>query len=184
MSWHLSKNVRVVIVPGLHGSGKDHWQSRWERLHPSFRRVEQGNWGRADLDEWTSTVAKTLSEIEGPVLIAAHSFGCLATLQAIEGQRNKVAGALLVAPADPARFSLTHRLAHVRVPCRAVLVGSQNDPWMAASNAERWAGVWGCEFVNAGALGHINADSGLGDWEFGLDQLQKLACKAASNVVG
>jgi predicted alpha/beta hydrolase family esterase len=184
MNLNFSKDFCVVTVPGLHGSGMEHWQSRWEHRYPSFRRVEQRDWDKADLDRWSAAVAEILLEIEQPVLVAAHSFGCLATLHAIEAGAVKVAGALLVAPADPARFSVTERLANVRISCPAVLVGSQNDPWMRAGDAERWAGVWGCEFVDAGALGHINADSGLGDWEFGLSQLQKLACKAASNVAG
>jgi hypothetical protein len=38
-----------------------------------------------------------------------------------------------------------------------------------------WAGRWGSEFVNVGALGHINADSGLGDWRLGLSLLRRLA---------
>jgi len=32
---------RVLVAPGLHNSGPDHWQSRWQRLYPRFERVEQ-----------------------------------------------------------------------------------------------------------------------------------------------
>jgi predicted alpha/beta hydrolase family esterase len=54
------------------------------------------------------------------------------------------------------------------------MIGSTNDPWMNSSHAEYWANKCGSEFIDAGALGHINADSGLGDWRFGLYQLERL----------
>ncbi|HKU44709.1 MAG TPA: alpha/beta hydrolase, partial [Polyangiales bacterium] len=33
----------VLIIPGLGGSGPQHWQTRWEQLH-GYRRVEQREW--------------------------------------------------------------------------------------------------------------------------------------------
>jgi predicted alpha/beta hydrolase family esterase len=33
--------AKVLVVPGLHGSAPEHWQSLWEKQHPEFRRVEQ-----------------------------------------------------------------------------------------------------------------------------------------------
>ncbi|WP_043439122.1 alpha/beta hydrolase, partial [Cupriavidus sp. HPC(L)] len=29
----------ILTVPGLHGSGPEHWQSRWERRFPDWQRV-------------------------------------------------------------------------------------------------------------------------------------------------
>jgi predicted alpha/beta hydrolase family esterase len=63
----------------------------------------------------------------------------------------------------------------LRLHCPSVVIGSADDPWMAAERASYWAREWGCGFVNAGALGHINADSGLGDWPQGLAHLALLA---------
>lgn len=31
----------ILIIPGLHGSDSDHWQSRWEAKFSTGRRVEQ-----------------------------------------------------------------------------------------------------------------------------------------------
>ena len=42
-------DFRILIVPGLHGSGPDHWQSRWQRLYPYFERIEQAQWDVPDL---------------------------------------------------------------------------------------------------------------------------------------
>jgi|GEM_PF-5832774 len=32
--------LSVLVMPGLQGSGPDHWQSSWERQHSGFQRVE------------------------------------------------------------------------------------------------------------------------------------------------
>jgi predicted alpha/beta hydrolase family esterase len=40
--------------------------------------------------------------------------------------------------------------------------------------AEQLAKNWGAELVNIGERGHINAESGLGDWPAGREMLNKL----------
>mgnify|MGYP002040998426 FL=1 len=167
-------DYRVLVVPGLHGSGPDHWQSRWERLYPSLQRVEQDDWSQPDLTRWAQRMTEVLSESDQPTLIVAHSFGCLTTMQAASHGRFDLAGALLVAPADPEKFGVDGILRDARLPCPSIVIGSTNDPWMASNRAAYWADVWGCGFLSAGALGHINAESNLGDWEQGLQQLQTL----------
>ena len=37
----------TLIVPGLHGSGPDHWQSWFERRIPNCVRVVQSDWSDA-----------------------------------------------------------------------------------------------------------------------------------------
>ena len=76
----------------------------------------------------------------------------------------------LVAPADPDKFGVADALRSAHIKCPAIVIGSVNDPWMDATRAAYWADNWRCGFVNAGSLGHINAESGLGDWEQGLQQ--------------
>ncbi|GGI20718.1 hypothetical protein GCM10008066_25430 [Oxalicibacterium faecigallinarum] len=167
-------NYRVLIVPGLHGSGPEHWQSRWEAQHADFERVHQDDWSIPDLPRWSWKLEQTLAQSDRPTLIVAHSFGCLTTIHANRHGRFNIAGALLVAPADPDKFHVANALRDVRLSCPSVVVGSTNDPWMNAARASYWADVWGCGFLNAGALGHINAESGLGDWEQGWQQFERL----------
>nr|MCR5029741.1 alpha/beta hydrolase [Fibrobacter sp.] len=47
------------------------------------------------------------------------------------------------------------------------VVGSENDPYMSYERVEFFAKAWGAKLFNAGALGHINSDSNLGEWEQG-----------------
>jgi len=167
-------DFRILIVPGLHGSGPDHWQTRWQERYPLFERVEQPRWDVPDLSAWSDCVGRVLDQSEQPTLIVAHSFGCLASVHRAVTKASVLVGALLVAPADPDKFGVAAILGQAALRCPSIVVGSTNDPWMDSHRATDWARRWGSRFVNAGALGHINADSGLGDWSFGLSLLDDL----------
>lgn len=170
---------RVLVVPGLHGSGAGHWQTRWEQRFPWFERVEQQNWDVPDLHVWSGRLGEVLRASDRPTLLVAHSFGCLATVHRASARVHHIAGALLVAPADPVKFGVGEQLQYRTMPCPSIVVGSLDDPWMDASRAALWAAAWGCAHVNAGALGHINADSAIGDWKRGLRMLTLLANRAS-----
>lgn len=167
-------DFRVLIVPGLNDSGPEHWQSSWQRLYPDFERVSQVRWDVPDLMTWSEALREVLRRSERRTLIVAHSFGCLATAYLSAHDARNVAGALLVAPADPERFGLSRKLERANPSFPSILVGSGNDPWMSRERALHWAKLWQSEFVDAGDLGHINAESDLGMWLFGLTQLQRL----------
>src|SRR5690606_24546177 len=94
----------TLIIPGLNSSGSAHWQTWFETRIPDAIRVIQADWKRANLPEWASRVRREISRRPGPLLIAAHSFGALAAVQAAEDYRERIVGALLVAPADPEKF--------------------------------------------------------------------------------
>ncbi|MBB5390932.1 MULTISPECIES: alpha/beta hydrolase [unclassified Herbaspirillum] len=175
---HLARlaDYRVLVAPGLHGSGPEHWQSRWQRLYPNFERVEQTDWSQPDLPRWSQRLGEVLAQSGRPAVIVAHSFGCLATvhraaaLQAEAGSAFPIAAALLVAPADPGKFEVGDEVSY-RLRFPVLVVGSENDPWMSAPRARQWAKTWGASFHQAGALGHINAESGLDDWLAGQELL-------------
>lgn len=170
-------DFRILLVPGLNNSGPGHWQTRWEERFPAFERVEQWHWDRPRLDAWSDQVGHMLRRSKRPTLLVAHSFGCLASVHRAALGAPQLAGALLVAPADPRKFGVDGELPTVPLPIPSIVIGSEDDPWMPAARARRWANRWGSQFVNAGALGHINADSGLEDWPFGLLQLAQLATR-------
>ena len=160
----LHGSVRVLVIPGLHGSGEAHWQTWLQAHHRSSRRVLQDDWNTPDLAAWSQRIAQTLAaEPPGPWVAVAHSFGCLALVHHLARRRTSgIAAALLVAPAEPARFRLEDRLPQqsLGVPC--TLLASDTDPWMSASSAMAWAQRWGSGFVNLGDVGHINVDAGFG----------------------
>lgn len=164
----------TLIVPGLHGSGPDHWQTWLETRLADARRVDQRDWSRADLAEWAGRARREITQTRGRIFIVAHSFGALAAAQAASDHEHRIAGALFVAPADPDIFGAASYLPHQPFAFPAVLVASENDTWMRLDKAALWARRWGAEFINAGRAGHINSESGFGAWPEGLDIFQRL----------
>ncbi|SOZ16792.1 conserved hypothetical protein, Alpha/Beta hydrolase family of unknown function, DUF1234 [Cupriavidus taiwanensis] len=179
----IPRHLQVLTVPGLHGSGPGHWQSRWEQQFPDWQRVEQHDWSRPSLPLWAERVSEGIMRARrvaarGAVLVA-HSFGCLATLRQAALDPVGIAGALLVAPADPDKFGVAALLPTYRLPFPTILAASRNDPWMPQRTAFSWGTLWGSELVDVGYLSHINADSGLGEWREGLALLDTLVQRIA-----
>jgi predicted alpha/beta hydrolase family esterase len=58
------------------------------------------------------------------------------------------------------------------------LLGSQDDPYCSLARAREFATAWGSEFLDYGHRGHINAESGLGDWPEGRELLLQLGTSA------
>lgn len=174
----------ILIVPGLHGSGPEHWQSWFERKLAGCVRVEQADWDLPHLTRWAGSVRRALDDATGQVWIVGHSFGCLAAVHAAHDLRDKVAGAMLVAPADPEKFGVGPLLPdeHLRFP--SVVVASSNDPWMSLPKAVYWADRWGSRLITLGAAGHINVDAGFGPWFDGIDILDQLRKSHAGLPLG
>ena len=164
----------VLILPGWQNSGPAHWQSRWEALH-GYVRVQQHDWMQPLRGDWMAQLEEAVLAAPGPVVLAAHSLGCILAAAWASHSRNthRVLGALLVAPGDPEREELRAVLKSwspvvtQRLPFASILLGSQNDPYCSFARAQGFARDWGSEFVDYGHAGHINAESGLGDWPQG-----------------
>lgn len=164
----------TLIIPGLHSSGPTHWQSWFEERIPGTIRVIQSDWSKPDLSAWSQRIRRDITRTPGKLVLAGHSFGALAAAQAAADYSDRIAGALLVAPADPERFGIADLLPQRPLSFPAVVVGSTNDPWMSLERAAHWADTWGADFVNLGAAGHINGESGFGPWPEGLSLLERL----------
>ncbi|HEX5805256.1 MAG TPA: alpha/beta hydrolase [Macromonas sp.] len=168
------KSSQVLVLPGWHSSGPAHWQSRWESLH-GYRRVDQHDWTTPRRGDWLARLDEVVLGTDGPVLLVAHSLGCvlLAAWAKFSCQRDRVQGALLVAPADTEQDALRVQLpgwaplVREPLPFDSVVVASSNDPFCTLARAQSLAHGWGSRFLDAGPLGHLNADSGLGDWPEG-----------------
>ena len=169
------KPDNVLLLPGWQNSGPDHWQSRWEALH-RYRRVDQHDWMTPKRGDWMARLEEVVLGCDGPVALVAHSLGCqLAAAWAAHSQNAKrVIGALLVAPPDTERDDVRDLLPSWapipldRLPFPSVLVASTDDPYGAFDRAQGFASTWGSRFVDLGEAGHINAETGLGDWAEGL----------------
>ena len=170
-------STSIIIVPGWRDSGPGHWQTLWAERLPQARRVVQDDWHTPTRSAWVARLEETVLEQPGPVVIVAHSLGCITTAHMSPEAAARVRGALLVAPADPERRAVLSDFAPVpyaALPYRSILVASSNDPYCPIRLAGAYARAWGSEFVRLQNAGHINVDSGHGEWPLGRALLQSL----------
>ncbi len=170
-----TSDADILILPGLNGSGPDHWQSRWEAKLKTARRIEMANWDRPHLETWVEKLVAEVHTSTRPVILVAHSLGVLTVAHAAPRLAHHVKGAFLVAPPtessiqnidviDPAFTPIPDML----FPFPSVLVASRDDTYAAFHESEALASQWGSAFTDAGAVGHINTESGHGPWPEGL----------------
>ncbi|MBO9517524.1 MAG: alpha/beta hydrolase [Porphyrobacter sp.] len=174
----------ILLVPGLFNSGPDHWQTQWEGQLPNSARVELGLWDDPQRNAWVNQLNLAIHSAGRPVILVAHSLGCHAVSWWAEYERpdpnGPVKGALLVAPPEVENPGLDDRLARFApvvkqsLPFPSIVVASRDDPYIAFGRARRLARIWKSRFVDAGWLGHINSDSNLREWPFGLFLLRQL----------
>jgi len=169
----------ILILPGLWNSGPDHWQSQWQRRHPSWARAEHRDWNCPARDEWVAELDAAIGACKGAPVLVAHSLGCmLAVHWAASGSPLKVAGAFLVAPADvesPAYPVPANGFAPVPLaplPFPSVVLTSADDPHVSEQRAVGFARAWGSRLLRIGAAGHVNTESGHGPWPEGETMLQ------------
>ena len=169
--------VSIVIIPGWRDSPPGHWQSLWAEQLPGAVRVQQDDWVSPAREAWVASITQTILAQAKPVVIAAHSLGCIATAHLPPEATAHIAAALLVAPADPERRGVLADFAPVpyqRLPYRSIIVASNTDPFCPVRTAGAYARAWGSEFVRLQDAGHINLEAGFGPWPLGLALLQSL----------
>ena len=175
---------KILIVPGLFGSGEGHWQRAWLQDVPGSQIVQQTDWHRPCLDEWVDRLEAELSE--GPAFIVAHSLGCHVTSAlARRASAGRVRGAMLVAPCDIGVTRKLHseNLASVhapetrKFPFPSVVVGSLNDIYMPFENLTEIAAEWGSDVHILGQAGHVNIESGYGRWTGGYAIFRQLQAR-------
>ncbi len=179
-----SQSIRYLILPGWQGSPDNHWQSHWLRSLPNATRVEQADWDHPDPASWVAALQRAVSTSNSPVIIIAHSLGCITVArwaaQAPLASLRQVRGALLVAPADVERPGCPSALQGFApiprdvLPFPSQLVGSDNDPAASAARALQLARDWGAQAAVLSGAGHINVKSGHQRWEQGFAYLYRL----------
>jgi predicted alpha/beta hydrolase family esterase len=171
--------IKVLTAPGLGSSGALHWQTIWEQ-EPGILRIEQQDWDAPVCADWVDSIEAAIAAAGPQVVVVAHSLACIALVHWAAQTQLTIRGALLVAPADAERPSFPPEAkGFAPIPLQAlrfksIVVGSTNDGYTTLERTKFFAGAWGSRFVNTGPKGHINADSGLGEWPEGKKLLKEL----------
>ena len=171
----------VLIVPGLRDAVAQHWQTLLEtRLRAAGRAVASvPPMGRVDLDcaARVAAIERVAQGVAGPIVIVAHSGGCIMVAHWALATTRAVQGALLAAPPDferpmPDGYPTLEQLGAAGwlpvprrpLPFRSIVGASRNDPLAGYHRVVDLAEAWGSELVDLGEVGHLNPASGYGDW--------------------
>jgi len=175
--------ITVLTLPVWHNSGPLYWQTLWEQQNQGVKRVQQRDWETPRREDWLARICDEVNAAPGSVVLVGHSLGCIAVAHCCQinsVEIGKVKGALLVAPADvehpdtPPEIRDFAPIPHQRLPFVSIVIASANDPWLSLDRAAHMSAMWGSSFVNIGSAGHINSESGLGDWPEGKRILRRL----------
>ena len=178
----------VLFVPGLRDHVDDHWQTHAQRQFADARCVAPLEHDKLSRDARVEALQAALAKLDGPVVLAAHSAGCMIVVQwAQKYWRDGIVGALLAAPADveapmPAGYPTVDQLAAAGwtpiprqpLPFPSIVAASTNDPLCSFARAESFARDWGSRFLDVGAVGHINPPAGFGEWKQGEDLIHEM----------
>lgn len=175
--------VEFIHLPGIGNSGKTHWQSRWEDGNAAIRRFNPTSWNRPDLADWIAALEQAVGEARTPPVLVAHSLACLLVAHWQQASALPVKGAFLVAVPDPQSAVFPAEAAGFRDPPQSrfrfpsLIVASTDDPYGSMAYVRARANQWDSELHIIGAAGHINGQSGLGDWPEGLAILEDFSCR-------
>ena len=165
---------KVLLLPGWLNSDAAHWQSRWESLH-GYQRVNQDDWIWPRRGDWMARLDEVVLAMDSPAVLVAHSLGCqlVAAWAAHSAHTARVRAAMLAAPPDTERADMPPNLfnwrpiVRTRLPFASLVVRSDDDPYCSDERSNQMASDWGAACENIGTRGHINGESGLGDWAQG-----------------
>ncbi|ABB08439.1 RBBP9/YdeN family alpha/beta hydrolase [Burkholderia lata] len=183
----------ILIVPGLRDHVEDHWQTHLERRLPNARSVAPLEADKLSRAARVAALDAALAEIDGPVILVAHSAGVMITVHWARQATRKIHGALLAAPADlespmPAGYPAPDAIdangwtpiPTERLPFPSIVAASRNDPLARFERVEALAAGWGGKLVDLGAVGHLNPASGYGEWRDAERLIREVAALGAA----
>lgn len=170
----------ILIIPGLRDHVPDHWQTHLaSRLAPAHtvRTIAPLEHDKMSCAARVQAIESNLQAIEGPVIAVAHSAGSIMLVHWARQYRRANLSAILVTPADlehplppgyPTMQVLQANgwlpLPMERLSFPSIVAASTNDPLARFERVKVMADQWGADFVNVGAVGHLNPASGYGPW--------------------
>jgi len=182
----------VLIVPGLRCHVAQHWQALLQgRLERQGRKVRSvPPMGRVDLECATrlAAIERQVRLIDGPLVVVAHSGGCVMLAHWAWKSKRRILGALLATPPDfeTAMPDGYPRLSDLqaggwlpvprqRLPFPSIVAASRNDPLGRYEQVAALARDWGSQLVDLGEVGHLNPASGFGTWDRAEEFINQIA---------
>jgi predicted alpha/beta hydrolase family esterase len=185
-----AQRATVLIIPGLRDHVAEHWQTLLEADLGNAHSVAPLVENALSCPARVEAIERALAQIEGPVILVAHSAGCLMTVhwaKAHPASAVRVRGALLVTPPDlsaswPDKYPSPQTLAvhgwtplpRAPLPFPTLVAASSNDPLATLEAVRGMAADWDATLLELGEVGHMNPASGYGPWPMALTLIEQL----------
>ncbi|MFW0783768.1 alpha/beta hydrolase [Gordonia sp. CPCC 206044] len=192
-----SPRPTVVIVPGLRDHVAEHWQTHLADELERVRTVPPLDQDKLSRQARVAVLDSVIREIDGPIVIVAHSAGVITTVHWAHQSDREIAGALLVTPADlelplPPGYPTTAEIdrggwnpvPRRRLPFASIVAASRTDALGGFRRITGMAEHWGSRVVDLGDVGHLNPAAGYGRWSRATELLDELIAVTATPIAG
>jgi hypothetical protein len=170
-------NTTFLFVPGLRDHVAEHWQTLLASKLPNAHTVAPLEVDKLSCAARVEALQAALEQIDGPVILVAHSAGVMMVAHWAQKYSRPIKGALLATPADvespfPAGYPDTATLREhgwlpiprQPLPFPSILGASRNDPLASFPRLQQLATDWHSELLDLGQVGHLNPAAGYGQW--------------------
>ncbi|AOE85343.1 RBBP9/YdeN family alpha/beta hydrolase [Pseudomonas sp. TCU-HL1] len=182
-----NNSTTILIVPGLREDVPEHWQTLLAAQLPKVRSVPPLERDKLSLPARVEAIQHELEQIDGPVILVAHSAGVLMVAHWAARYSRPIKGALLATPPDldaawPANYPSPESLRangwtplpRLPLPFPSLVCASDDDHLASLEAVRELARDWeGC-LVELGKVGHLNPASGYGEWPYAHELIQRL----------
>jgi len=165
--------LNTIFIPGYGNSTEGHWQELWHKATKNSYWVEQKDWENPNCEEWVESLNKLIQSLEEPIFLIAHSLGTNTVVEWSNKYKENILGAMFVAIPDvddkniPDSISGYKPSSLEKLPFPSLALASTNDPYSTLDRTKYFVKKWGCELITIGDKGHVNNDSGVGEWPEG-----------------
>lgn len=175
---------KVLLLHGWGGSDSPHWQSyiaaEIARDYGCVSFLKLPNFESPDKNIWIKETQKELKEFKASVVVC-HSLANILWFHMCNSELlEDVKYLFLVAPPSlKSNISELNNFFPVEVPKnlhakKVFLICSNNDPYMSIEEAKELQNQLDIEMEILEDAGHINADSGFGEWKWMLEKIKSL----------
>jgi len=176
-------NKKVLLLHGWEGSDYPHWQS-WlagelAKDYGNVSFLKFSNYNFPNFAAWKKELTAHLKDFK-PDIVICHSLANTLWFHLCNSESiQKVEKLYLVAPPS-IKCDITElesffpldmpKNAHAK---ESLLITSTDDPYMKIDEAQELRDSLGVEMIVLENAGHINADSGYGEWPWILERLKE-----------
>jgi len=175
---------KVLLLHGWGGSDYPHWQSwlagKIAKDYGCVNFLKFSNFDEPKLDVWMSELLYALEDFK-PDIVICHSLANTLWFHACNTQKiDKIQKLYLVAPPSlTCNIKELSEFFPLNPPSdlnadNALLIVSTNDPYMNLDEAKELQASLHVKMQIIENAGHINAQSGYGNWEWMLKELQSV----------